>query len=118
MSVVESEVKDQVEEMKIEEPVEGEEAPAQEAQAAKKKKSEKDLSKSQRDKNKALRERYEETGGKGMKLEQIDRAKQLLRREERKNQKRRAADKQTKKEGSQWFIIENEWMNKSGRLVH
>ena len=37
MSVVESEVKDQVEEMKIEEPVEGAEA-TQDAQAAKKKK--------------------------------------------------------------------------------
>lgn len=45
--------------------------------------------KSKRDKNKALRKLYQETGGKGMKPEDIDRAKQLLERDERKRKKRK-----------------------------
>jgi hypothetical protein len=43
-------------------------------------------SKSKRDKNKALRKRYLETDGKGMVAEQIERAKILIARDERKKQ--------------------------------
>jgi hypothetical protein len=45
-------------------------------------------SKSQRDKNKSLRKLYHKTGGKGMKENQIERAKQLLERDERKKKRR------------------------------
>jgi hypothetical protein len=44
-------------------------------------------SKSKRDKNEALRKRYLETGGEGMAAEQIERAKTLIARDERKRQK-------------------------------
>ena len=44
--------------------------------------------KSQKDKNKVLLERFQKSKGKGMKEEEVERAKQLLARAERKNAKR------------------------------
>lgn len=61
-------------------------------QKMKKEKNEKaDVSKSKRDKNTALRNRYQKTRGHGMKIEQIERAKQLMERDESKQRKRRKA---------------------------
>jgi hypothetical protein len=57
----------------------------------KQKQNDKEDSKSQRDKNKALRKRFKETGGEGMKPEPIERAKQLIERDERKRRKRELA---------------------------
>ena len=54
----------------------------------KKSKNPKAASVSQRDKNKALRKRYQETGGEGMKPQDIERAKMLMERDERKKQRR------------------------------
>jgi hypothetical protein len=57
----------------------------------KQKQNDKEDSKSTRDKNKALRKRFKETGGEGMKPERIERAKQLIERDERKRLKRELA---------------------------
>ena len=58
------------------------------AKKDKKKKSRKDVEKSTRDKNRALRTKYLETLGKGMKETDIVRAKLLIERDERKKLKR------------------------------
>ena len=65
----------------------------------KKSKEENRNEKSIRDKNRALRERYLETLGKGMKPEDIERAKLLLQRDERK--KRKDKDNMGRKEGQE-----------------
>jgi hypothetical protein len=54
----------------------------------KEKQNDKEDSKSRKDKNKALRKRFKETGGEGMKPEKIERAKLLIERDERKRTKR------------------------------
>lgn len=56
--------------------------------------NETDNEKSKRDRNKALRKLYKETGGKGMKPEMVERAKQLIERDERKRQKRQKLSSQ------------------------
>eukprot|EP00980_Cylindrotheca_fusiformis_P018218 scaffold5901_cov116-Cylindrotheca_fusiformis.AAC.11 len=58
-----------------------------------KKKSKREESKSKRDKNKALRKQFLDTKGEGMKPDQIERAKQLIERDERKRRKREEAEK-------------------------
>ncbi|KAL3907138.1 MAG: hypothetical protein SGILL_008992 [Bacillariaceae sp.] len=54
------------------------------------------IAKSQKDKNKALMERFRETKGKGMKEEEVERAKTLIARKERKEQNRTKAAEQAK----------------------
>jgi hypothetical protein len=54
--------------------------------------------KSKRDQNKALRKRYSETVGKGMKPHQIERAKTLIERDERKRNKKAELEGKTDKE--------------------
>ena len=49
-------------------------------------------SKLRRDRKKALRKRYLETGGEGMKPELIEKAKKLMQRDSEKKKKRQAAD--------------------------
>ena len=63
------------------------------AESPTKKKKEKNSSQAKRDQNKALRKRYLETNGKGMKEDQIERAKLLIARDVKK-QKQRAQKQQ------------------------
>lgn len=63
------------------------------AESPTKKKKGKNSSQAKRDQNKALRKRYLETNGKGMKEDQIERAKLLIARDEKK-QKQRAQKQQ------------------------
>ena len=60
------------------------------AETKKKKKDKGSNAKAKRDQNNSLRRLYLETGGKGMKAEQVERAKLLIARDERKRQKQDA----------------------------
>ena len=72
--------------------------PKKSPESSDKNKKNKNFSQAKRDQNKALRKRYLETNGAGMKKDQIERAKLLIARDEKKKQRRA---QQNKKEEQQ-----------------
>ena len=67
-------------------------------QSKEEKKKKKKEAQAKRDQNKALRQLYIDTGGNGMKMDQVDRAKLLIARDEKKRNKNEERAEKTKDE--------------------